>query len=63
MSQVTAMAVGNAKYFGGGMKITPGASPANRDFEVINALPHFPNPKAQIPVLRLVPRSSFEMVF
>lgn len=33
--QVTAMAIGNAKYFGGGMKITPRADPSSRDFEVV----------------------------
>lgn len=35
VQQVSAMAVGNAKYFGGGMKITPGANPSSGDFEVV----------------------------
>lgn len=34
-SQVTAICIGNAKYFGGGMKITPNADPVSADFEVI----------------------------
>ncbi|KAF3648085.1 Sphingoid long-chain bases kinase 2, mitochondrial [Capsicum annuum] len=34
-SQVTALCIGNAKYFGGGMKITPNANPSSRDFEVV----------------------------
>lgn len=34
-SQVTALCVGNAKFFGGGMKITPNAHPSSRDFEVV----------------------------
>ncbi|KAH9609058.1 hypothetical protein KSS87_021818 [Heliosperma pusillum] len=33
-SQVTALCIGNAKYFGGGMKITPNAEPSNGIFEV-----------------------------
>lgn len=33
--QVTAMAVGKAKYFGGGMKITPTADPSSGDFEIV----------------------------
>ncbi|KAG5402563.1 hypothetical protein IGI04_017170 [Brassica rapa subsp. trilocularis] len=33
--QVTALCVGNAKYFGGGMKITPNASPGNGNLEVV----------------------------
>ncbi|XP_010508063.1 PREDICTED: sphingoid long-chain bases kinase 2, mitochondrial-like [Camelina sativa] len=33
--QVTALCVGNAKYFGGGMKITPNAVPGNGNFEVV----------------------------
>lgn len=32
--QVTAICVGNAKYFGGGMKITPNADPRSGNFEV-----------------------------
>lgn len=32
--QVTALCVGNAKYFGGGMKITPNAIPGNGNLEV-----------------------------
>ncbi|KAL6006729.1 Sphingoid long-chain bases kinase 2, mitochondrial [Asimina triloba] len=31
--QVTALCIGNAKFFGGGMKITPGADPSNGNFE------------------------------
>jgi len=31
---VTALCVGNAKYFGGGMKITPNADPSSRNLEV-----------------------------
>ncbi|KAE8707999.1 Sphingoid long-chain bases kinase 2 [Hibiscus syriacus] len=34
-SQVTALCVGNAKYFGGGMKITPNADPRSGSFEVV----------------------------
>ncbi|XP_050142707.1 sphingoid long-chain bases kinase 2, mitochondrial-like isoform X2 [Malus sylvestris] len=34
-SQVTAVCVGNAKYFGGGMKITPNADPRSGNFEVV----------------------------
>ncbi|KAJ8900654.1 hypothetical protein K2173_025431 [Erythroxylum novogranatense] len=34
-SKVTALCIGNAKYFGGGMKITPNAEPANGNFEVV----------------------------
>ncbi|KAL9245356.1 hypothetical protein vseg_019018 [Gypsophila vaccaria] len=34
-SQVTALCIGNAKYFGGGMKITPNAEPSNGNFEVV----------------------------
>ncbi|CAN6568206.1 unnamed protein product [Malus baccata var. baccata] len=34
-SQVTALCVGNAKYFGGGMKITPNADPCSGNFEVV----------------------------
>ncbi|KAI5081549.1 hypothetical protein GOP47_0001292, partial [Adiantum capillus-veneris] len=34
-SQVTALAIGNAKYFGGGMKITPRADPSSRDLEMV----------------------------
>lgn len=33
-SQVTALCIGNAKYFGGGMKITPNAHPSSNNFEV-----------------------------
>uniref|UniRef100_A0A1J3HDP2 Sphingoid long-chain bases kinase 2, mitochondrial n=2 Tax=Noccaea caerulescens TaxID=107243 RepID=A0A1J3HDP2_NOCCA len=33
--QVTALCVGNAKYFGGGMKITPNALPGNGNLEVV----------------------------
>ncbi|KAI3444500.1 hypothetical protein Pfo_001165 [Paulownia fortunei] len=33
--QVTALCIGNAKYFGGGMKITPNAHPSSRNFEVV----------------------------
>ncbi|KAK3009387.1 hypothetical protein RJ639_014650 [Escallonia herrerae] len=32
--QVTALCIGNAKFFGGGMKITPNAEPSNGNFEV-----------------------------
>lgn len=32
--QVTALCIGNAKYFGGGMKITPNADPFSRNLEV-----------------------------
>ncbi|PIA49370.1 hypothetical protein AQUCO_01300294v1 [Aquilegia coerulea] len=34
-SQVTAICIGNAKFFGGGMKITPNAHPYNGNFEVV----------------------------
>ncbi|XP_022757440.1 sphingoid long-chain bases kinase 2, mitochondrial-like isoform X2 [Durio zibethinus] len=34
-SQVTALCIGNAKYFGGGMKITPNADPHSGSFEVV----------------------------
>lgn len=34
-SKVTALCIGNAKYFGGGMKITPNADPSNGHFEVV----------------------------
>ncbi|KAK4415908.1 Sphingoid long-chain bases kinase, mitochondrial [Sesamum alatum] len=34
-SQVTALCIGNAKYFGGGMKISPNAHPSSRNFEVV----------------------------
>lgn len=34
-SQVTALCIGNAKFFGGGMKITPNADPRNGTFEVV----------------------------
>lgn len=34
-SQVTALCIGNAKYFGGGMKITPNAHPSSGSFEVV----------------------------
>ncbi|XP_010261338.1 PREDICTED: sphingoid long-chain bases kinase 2, mitochondrial isoform X2 [Nelumbo nucifera] len=33
--QVTALCIGNAKFFGGGMKITPNADPCSGDFEVV----------------------------
>ncbi|CAN0825036.1 Sphingoid long-chain bases kinase 2, mitochondrial [Linum grandiflorum] len=33
--KVTALCIGNAKYFGGGMKITPNADPSNGNFEVV----------------------------
>ncbi|KAF9614146.1 hypothetical protein IFM89_015465 [Coptis chinensis] len=33
--QVTALCMGNAKFFGGGMKITPNANPYNGNFEVV----------------------------
>ncbi|EOA28876.1 hypothetical protein CARUB_v10025121mg [Capsella rubella] len=33
--QVTALCVGNAKYFGGGMKITPNAVPGSGNLEVV----------------------------
>ncbi|KAF4386668.1 hypothetical protein F8388_006623 [Cannabis sativa] len=33
--QVTALCIGNGKYFGGGMKITPNADPSSGDFEVV----------------------------
>ncbi|XP_021887785.1 sphingoid long-chain bases kinase 2, mitochondrial isoform X2 [Carica papaya] len=34
-TQVTALCIGNAKYFGGGMKITPNADPCSGNFEVV----------------------------
>lgn len=34
-SQVTTLCIGNAKYFGGGMKITPNADPHSGSFEVV----------------------------
>ncbi|KAL7158804.1 hypothetical protein ABFS83_02G167300 [Erythranthe nasuta] len=34
-SQVTALCIGNAKYFGGGMKITPNAHPSSTNFEMV----------------------------
>lgn len=34
-SQVTALCIGNAKYFGGGMKITPTADPCSGSLEVV----------------------------
>ncbi|KAL8143298.1 hypothetical protein V2J09_016330 [Rumex salicifolius] len=34
-SQVTAICIGNAKYFGGGMKITPNANPSSGSLEVV----------------------------
>lgn len=34
-SKVTALCIGNAKYFGGGMKISPSAHPSSQDFEVV----------------------------
>ncbi|KAL0373718.1 UNVERIFIED_CONTAM: Sphingoid long-chain bases kinase, mitochondrial [Sesamum radiatum] len=34
-SQVTTLCIGNAKYFGGGMKISPNAHPTSRNFEVV----------------------------
>uniref|UniRef100_A0A5B7BVP1 DAGKc domain-containing protein n=1 Tax=Davidia involucrata TaxID=16924 RepID=A0A5B7BVP1_DAVIN len=34
-SQVTALCIGNAKFFGGGMKITPNADPLSGNFEVV----------------------------
>ena len=33
-SKVTALCIGNAKFFGGGMKITPNAHPSSGNFEV-----------------------------
>ncbi|XP_030457220.1 sphingoid long-chain bases kinase 2, mitochondrial [Syzygium oleosum] len=33
--QVTALCIGNAKFFGGGMKITPNADPCSGNFEVV----------------------------
>ncbi|XP_010544765.1 PREDICTED: sphingoid long-chain bases kinase 2, mitochondrial isoform X2 [Tarenaya hassleriana] len=33
--QVTALCIGNAKYFGGGMKITPNADPRNGNLEIV----------------------------
>ncbi|GER57423.1 diacylglycerol kinase family protein [Striga asiatica] len=33
--KVTALCIGNAKYFGGGMKITPNAHPCSGNFEVV----------------------------
>eukprot|EP01018_Ginkgo_biloba_P010455 Gb_26949 [translate_table: standard] len=35
LSKVTALCIGNAKYFGGGMKITPTADPRSGKFEVV----------------------------
>lgn len=34
-SQITALCVGNAKFFGGGMKITPNADPRSGNLEVV----------------------------
>lgn len=34
-SQVTALCIGNAKFFGGGMKITPNAEPSSGNLEVV----------------------------
>ncbi|GMH17271.1 hypothetical protein Nepgr_019112 [Nepenthes gracilis] len=34
-SQVTALCIGNGKYFGGGMKISPNAEPSSGNFEVV----------------------------
>lgn len=34
VDKVTALCVGNAKYFGGGMKITPTADPSSGDLQV-----------------------------
>ncbi|XP_021643218.2 sphingoid long-chain bases kinase 2, mitochondrial isoform X2 [Hevea brasiliensis] len=34
-SQVTALCIGNAKYFGGGMRITPNGDPRSGEFEVV----------------------------
>ncbi|GFY97365.1 diacylglycerol kinase family protein [Actinidia rufa] len=34
-SKVTALCIGNAKFFGGGMKITPNAHPSSGNFEVV----------------------------
>ncbi|KAF7138558.1 hypothetical protein RHSIM_Rhsim07G0011400 [Rhododendron simsii] len=34
-SNVTALCIGNAKFFGGGMKITPNADPSSGNFEVV----------------------------
>ncbi|KAL6982069.1 Sphingoid long-chain bases kinase 2, mitochondrial [Sarracenia purpurea var. burkii] len=33
--KVTALCIGNAKFFGGGMKITPNANPSSGSFEVV----------------------------
>ncbi|KAJ4953298.1 hypothetical protein NE237_030130 [Protea cynaroides] len=33
--KVTSLCIGNAKFFGGGMKITPNADPRNGNFEVV----------------------------
>lgn len=33
--QVTALCIGNAKFFGGGMKITPNADPSSGNLEVV----------------------------
>lgn len=33
--EVTALCIGNAKYFGGGMKITPTADPSSGNFEMV----------------------------
>ncbi|KAF3323000.1 sphingoid long-chain bases kinase 2 [Carex littledalei] len=35
VTKVTAMCIGNAKYFGGGMKITPTADPTNGHLELV----------------------------
>ena len=53
ISQATAIAVGNAKYFGGGMKITPGASPSSGEFEVMS-FPLLPPPQGTNSVLFLL---------
>ncbi|XP_057498315.1 sphingoid long-chain bases kinase 2, mitochondrial-like isoform X1 [Actinidia eriantha] len=34
-SKVTALCIGNAKFFGGGMKITPNAHPSSGNFEMV----------------------------
>lgn len=36
--KVTALCIGNAKFFGGGMKIAPAADPSNGNLEVICCL-------------------------
>ncbi|KAJ0479041.1 putative NAD kinase/diacylglycerol kinase-like domain superfamily [Helianthus annuus] len=33
--KVTALCIGNAQFFGGGMRITPNAHPSNGNFEVV----------------------------